>query len=390
MKAHIDDLIVQAQRWRCTQLGVGVVSRNVVDVTIDLAKRNRIRLMLVPSRRQVDTVALGGGYVCGWTAHDLAEHVVARGGENWILLARDHGGPWQNSVEIERGLDEEAAMESAIESYKEDIDAGFSILHLDPSVSPDGEPPETAILDRLMTLYDACLTYARSVGAEIAFEVGAEEQVNVHSSIERPRQMLERLRDYTMRAESPMPLFAVVQTGTKVMERRNVGSLDAPYRINGQLPAEIFIPRVLSMLAEFGVMLKQHNTDYLSTEVLKWHPMLGIHAANIAPEYGIEESLGFIELLEAERCNDLAERFLEIAYATNKWEKWMVPGSKASDRERAIWAGHYVFSDPEFLVLKEEANARLASNDIDVDTKLRERIARVMTNHITSFRLIFE
>ena len=88
MKASVGDLVMQAERWRCTQLGVGVVSRNVVDVTVEIAKRHRVMLMLVASRRQVDTAALGGGYVCGWTAHELAEYVSRRGGAEWIAGAQ--------------------------------------------------------------------------------------------------------------------------------------------------------------------------------------------------------------------------------------------------------------------------------------------------------------
>jgi hypothetical protein len=390
MKASVDDLVLQAQRWRSTQLGVGVVSRNVVDVTIEIAKRHRVMLMLVASRRQVDLAALGGGYVCGWTAHDLAEYVSRRGAAEWILLARDHGGPWQHQSEVDGAYDEDAAMRSAMASFQEDIDAGFSIIHLDPSTSLDGEPPEDLILDRMLQLYDACSEYARSAGREIAFEVGSEEQVHVHSSIERPRRMLDRLREHCARSGQPMPLFAVVQTGTKVLERRNVGSLDAPYRIEGQLPAEIFIPQVLSMLREFGVRLKQHNTDYLSSEVLGWHPRLGIDAANIAPQYGVDESLGLIELLEGTNCRDLSDRFLELSYSTRKWEKWMVPGSLATDREKAIWSGHYVFSDPAFEELKNEANSRLAKADIDVDDVLRTRLDQLITSHVRAFRLALD
>ena len=33
-------------------------------------------------------------------------------------------------------------------------------------------------------------------------------------------------------------------------------------------------------------------------EILQWHPLLGIHAANIAPEYGVEESLGLLSVME--------------------------------------------------------------------------------------------
>jgi hypothetical protein len=386
-KASVEELVLQAERWRCTQLGIGVVSRNVVDVTVAVAKRHRVKLMLVASRRQIDTARLGGGYVCGWTAADLAEHVSRRGGSEWVLLARDHGGPWQHTSEVEGSYDETTAMRSAMESYREDIDAGFSIIHIDPSTSLEGEPPEDVILERLLRLYDDCHAYAQAVGCDVAFEVGAEEQVQVHSSIQRPRRMLELLREHCGRAGQPMPLFAVVQTGTKVMERRNVGSLDAPYRIEGQLPAEIFIPQVLSMLREFGVRLKQHNTDYLSQEVLGWHPRLGIDSANIAPEYGVEETLGLIELLEGTGCRDLCERFLELSYSTGKWQKWMVPGSLATDREKAIWSGHYVFSDPAFEAIKAEANDRLSKAEIDVDDVLRARLDRVITSHVKAFRL---
>jgi tagatose-1,6-bisphosphate aldolase non-catalytic subunit AgaZ/GatZ len=164
MKTSVDDLVLQAERWRCTQLGIGVVSRNVVDVTVDVAKRHRLTLMLVASRRQIDSASLGGGYVCGWTSHDLAEHVSSRGGAEWILLARDHGGPWQHTSEVEGAYDEDAAMRSAMASYREDIDAGFSIIHIDPSTSLEGEPAEDVILSRMLRLYEDCGAYERAPG----------------------------------------------------------------------------------------------------------------------------------------------------------------------------------------------------------------------------------
>ena len=33
--------------------------------------------------------------------------------------------------------------------------------------------------------------------------------------------------------------------------------------------------------------MKEHNTDYLSTDSLKWQSRLGILAANVAPEFGV-------------------------------------------------------------------------------------------------------
>ena len=43
----------------------------------------------------------------------------------------------------------------------------------------------------------------------------------------------------------------------------------------------------------YGIFMKEHNTDYLSTDSLKWQPRLGIHAANIAPEFGVAETKAY-------------------------------------------------------------------------------------------------
>ena len=133
MVATVKELRQQEERRPITQLGVGVVSRNVVDATIDLAIKHGVYLTLIASRRQIDMDDLGAGYVEGWDAERLAEHVRSRGGEDYVLLGRDHGGPWQNPAEND--LDADAAMASSIRSFQADIDSGFRFLHIDPSVS---------------------------------------------------------------------------------------------------------------------------------------------------------------------------------------------------------------------------------------------------------------
>ena len=58
-----------------------------------------------------------------------------------------------------------------------------------------------------------------------------------------------------------------------VMEMRNVGSFDSPVRIN-ELPAEIQLPKMIEICDKHGILMKEHNTDYLSDEALQWHPRL--------------------------------------------------------------------------------------------------------------------
>lgn len=375
-------------RWPCTLLGVGVISRNIVDATIELANVHDVDLMLIASRRQTDCDALGGGYVCNWNAERLAAYVGARDAKGRVLLCRDHGGPWQNTVEIATGMSEADAMASARRSYEEDIDAGFAVLHIDPSVGRDGSPAAGEdVLARLEVLYGHCVDYARARNRPIAIEVGTEDQDSMAHGLSEFTETLERVLAMCARHGWIPPVFAVAQTGTKVMETRNVGLLDSPYRIDGAVPTEVFIPRLVKTMAEKAILLKQHNTDYLSDEVLGWHPWLGIHAANVAPEFGVVESRALIRLLSGRGLKDLCERFLEIAFASRKWEKWMVENSAASDRERAVIAGHYVFSTPAFEEIKADAVVALGAS-FDLDAYLRDSVKAAIMRYMRPFRLV--
>jgi len=124
--------------------------------------------------------------------------------------------------------------------------------------------------------------------------------------------------------------------------------------------------------------MKEHNTDYLSNESLRWQPRLGIHAANIAPEFGVAETKSFLDILKKKGQTQLYEEFLRIAYDSMKWKKWMLQDTDASDIDRAIIAGHYVFSSSEFLELKAKANAEISNLDNYLKNKVKESIFRYM------------
>ena len=117
----------------------------------------------------------------------------------------------------------------------------------------------------------------------------------------------------------PFPTFVVIQTGTKVKEMKNVGSLDSPTRVIDQLPSEIQIPKMIEICDKYGIMMKEHNADYLSNESLHWHPRLGIHAANVAPEFGVTETINLLTILEENSLKVISERFLELAFNSFKW-----------------------------------------------------------------------
>jgi len=373
---------------RCTLLGVGPMSVNCVNATIELANDYDVLLMLIASRSQIDTQKFGGGYVNNWATEKFADYVIERDKKGKIILARDHGGPWQNPQEIGENLSLRHAMESAKASYAADIEAGFQILHIDPSVDIHGQPNPDEVLERIFELYEFCWAYAQRLGREVLFEIGTEEQTGSTNKHEELDYTLNAMQEFCKRNKMNYPLFVVMQTGTRVMETRNVGSFDLPIRVAKEIPPEIQIPKMVEMCKRFGIFMKAHNTDYLSDDALKWYPRLGIHAANVAPEFGIAETKALVSLLEKTELTALADQFLQISYDSEKWKKWMIKDTKATDRDKSIIAGHYVFAKPECVELINEASMKLKGKGIDMNKHLKEQVKASILRYLQKFRLI--
>ena len=368
----------------CTLLGVGPMSKNCIDAAIELANEYCTPLMLIASRRQIDSEQFGGGYVENWTTEQFADYVIYKDTQKNIILARDHGGPWQNELEISNKLNLNDAMQSAKESYRADIDAGFQMLHIDPSVDIHANPNIDQVLERVYELYEFCWTYSQQKKQDVIFEIGTEEQNGSNNTQEELEYTLECMRKFCKSNKLPYPSFIVIQAGTRVMEMRNVGSFDSPIRVANELPPEIQIPKMISICNHYRIFMKEHNADYLSTDSLKWQPRLGIHAANIAPEFGVAESKAFIDLMENSNQNILLEEFLRISYDSKKWEKWMINATSASDKDRAIISGHYIFSTAECLELKNQARFHIK----DLDTQLKNKVKESIFRYIKAFNLV--
>ena len=364
------------------------MSLNCVDATIELANEYNVPLILIASRRQIDSEQFNGGYVNNWTTSEFASYVMDRDIRKNIFLARDHGGPWQNNKEKEEKMNLQLAMRSAKESFKADIDAGFKILHIDPSIDIHGAPSKNDLLKRLFELYDYCCNYAKSKGKDIIFEVGTEEQSGSTNTQEDLDYTLTAIKQFCNQNGFPLPAFVVIQSGTKVMETRNVGSFDSPLRVFDEIPSEIQVPKMIEICQQHNIFMKEHNTDYLSDVALSWHPRLGIHAANVAPEFGVAETKALLQIMEYNGFVSLANKFLELSYNSKKWDKWMLPNTKASDRDRSVIAGHYIFSTPECQELKSEVSQNLKKKGIELESFLRDKVKQSILRYLINFRLV--
>jgi tagatose-1,6-bisphosphate aldolase non-catalytic subunit AgaZ/GatZ len=372
----------------CTLLGVGPMSKNCVDATIELANQHNTPLTLIASRRQIDSVDFGGGYVNNWDTKTYADYVNLHDKRGRILLARDHGGPWQNTTEVLAGLSLRDAMNSAKQSFAADIDAGFQVIHIDTSVDIHGDVTADEGLERLFELYEFCSRYAQKRDKSVIFEIGTEEQSGSTNSPAELEITIKQVMEFCDYNSFQRPTFVVIQAGTRVMETRNIGTFESPLRVESEVPAEIQLPKMIEICNRYGVLMKEHNTDYLSNESLRWHPRLGIHAANVAPEFGVCETRALVKICMDHGMISEVDKLLSISFESGKWKKWMLPDSNATDVEKAIISGHYVFSEIEFSSVVEQIREKMKAVGVVLDDYLKDNIKGSIFRYLTNFRLL--
>ena len=293
-----------------TLLGIGPMSINIIDAAIDIANESDIPIMLIASRRQIDDKNIQTGYVNNWSTEEFVTYIRKKQKKDNVIIARDHGGPWQNNIEIQKKLSLNDAMKSAKDSYLKDIQSGFDILHIDPSIDIFGQLSFEIIFERLIELYDFCSNSALKYDNNIEFEIGTEEQMIHVNLLNEFKSIISKVKLYTETSGLKMPLFIVSQIGTKVMETRNIGILNQ--QNNSKIINEII--ELCEAALSNNIFVKVHNTDYLDKNILKSFQKMKISAANVAPEFGVCETKSFLKLLEDNYLISLENDFLELAY----------------------------------------------------------------------------
>lgn len=367
-------------------LGVGPMSKNAVDAAIGCAYRTGIPIMLIPSRRQVDSEEFGRGYVAGWSTQEFAAYVRSRDPDSLLSLCRDHGGPWQSPHEqaeqAERAGDrgDGEVLASSLASFAADIDAGFDLLHIDTSVEGDKSADAAAAIRRLIELYDECAHIAAARNRRVRFEIGFEEQDTLAADPEVFQGQLDEVIHELRARRLPHPTFVVGRTGTKVVEAGNAGDL-TDHRLTGRTLRSV--AGLTAVCRRYGTHLKAHNCDYLAPHLVRGLVGSGVTSINIAPELGVTETRGLLRAMDELGLAKEKERFLEAAHDSGKWEKWLAPGSTAADYERAVLAGHYVFHTPAVREITESVRKAVERRrGRNLDELLRAEIGLVIERYL--------
>ena len=195
----------EIKKKRCTLLGIGPMTKNVVDASINIANKSNFPLILIASRRQIECNENGSGYVENWNTESFSEYVKSKTINDNLILARDHGGPWQGNWDKEKSYKIKDAMNSAMVSFMKDIDCGFKIIHIDPSIDPHKKLNQDEILKRVFELYEFCCDYSKK-NKKVLFEIGTEEQSGTTTSDYDLEYTLDQMKNFCNKKNYLFPL----------------------------------------------------------------------------------------------------------------------------------------------------------------------------------------
>jgi len=391
---------------KCTLLGVGPVSKIVIEATFQACKNYQCPPIFIASRNQVDLKELGHGYLMGGmdqkTFAELIEKIRQEVGyDGPVYICRDHGGPWQRNIELNEKYPFDKAMKIARESFKADIEAGFNYLHIDPTKCPL-DFTINDICNWTVELVEFCEDIRKSAGkAAVDYEVGTEDIQGGLTSAETFEFFLKALVDKLRAKNLPLPTCVVAQTGTLARIDRNVGSFNKKQ-----------VEELIKIAAKYGVGLKEHNGDYLSAASCRVHPKIGITGMNVAPEFGLIETDACLYLesleqklvregwIETAQASGLRELFIQRTFTESPWKKWMTEQFKelavtTIESDSAIRlliarvCGHYVYDTAEVILAREKLYHNINRFELvdDAYKFIIDRVRQAIEFYLACFKL---
>ncbi len=300
------------------ELAVGPMSSEIVEAVFYYSNFFRTPLMLIASKNQVD---YAGGYVNEWTTREYMKFV--KGMRKLYPLAkvkicRDHCGP---------GFNGKYDLKDVYKTIEADIKNGFDLIHID-FCKHKGSTEEKLKESKRAVQY--CLKLNR----KIELEIGTDENRGTNYNLPNLKEWEKEIDFFQSFCK---PTYYVVQTGSLVMETRQVGNFNKD-----------FTAKVSKLLRSKGLKLKEHNADYLTKEDIRERVGL-VDAMNNAPQFGVVQTQ--MVLSRALIYGIPIDPFLEVAYKGGKWKKWLKDSTPENKMLCSVIAGHYHFASKEYKEL---------------------------------------
>jgi tagatose-1,6-bisphosphate aldolase non-catalytic subunit AgaZ/GatZ len=371
-------------------------SEAVLEASVKLAASNNVPMLFAATLNQVDR---DGGYT-GWTPKEFVDQIqrLARKYQfdGPLYPCLDHGGPWLKDAHTIACLNLDETMAEVKESLSACIEAGYQLLHIDPTVDrtlPPGQPvPIDVVIDRTLELLIHSENVRYRLGLPpISYEVGTEEVHGGLADVQSFEHFVQGLRQRLEAREmlDCWPCFIVGKVGT-------------------DLHTTFFDPETASRLFEivspYGSLVKGHYTDWVDNPCA--YPESGMGGANVGPEFTAEEYQALIDLSAKEKMlgrtrtgmqpSDILHTLEQAVIRSRRWEKWLQPdeqGKPFSDLapERQRWlvqtGARYVWSDREVVRARQQLYENLSTVMLDPHQYVVNRIARAIDKYVNAFNL---
>ena len=261
-------------------------------------------------------------------------------------MARDHCGPFKrDGTKNKFSLLQE--VENCKKSLHDDIVNGFSLIHIDTSECKSSK------YEIAQELIEYSNNLAKKNKKKIYFEFGAEDH-GVMTNFKKFNNDAKFFSKFSNRQ------FIVCQTGSLVKSLFQVGQFD------------IDSLKIMKNIAnEYGILLKEHNCDYLNNYEIKLRKKFGIDAVNIAPELGVMQTMLIFYLSKQYGLDKEINKFKKFVLKKNKWKKWEY--NNENNLIRFFSAGHYHYNSSEYekiiSKLKKKVNVQKKLDQI-IENKL--------------------
>lgn len=335
------------------KLGLGPMSKDIVNLCLEYSKIHDYPIMLIASRNQVD---FDSGYA--FTTQDFAEYVKKNKNydPNRVLICRDHCGPYFSDDDKRLTLD--YAVDRCLKTIETDIKSGFDLIHIDVSrVSQDmQESVATKLFD-----------YALSLNPDIMFEFGSED--NTNTGLDESIANLDKQLVFVQKYKNNLKFF-VTQTGS-LTKHTQVGTFDP---IVNKVTSE--------KIHSYGLMFKEHNADYLLENDLLYRTKANIDAVNIAPQLGSIQSTVLYQLRD--HCSAEFAVFFISVINSDYWKRWVL-NNEVDNLTKFLVSAHYFYSHELGIDLIKQLNA-----SSEFDKLLQESLFLTLDQYRTGLQYSYE
>ena len=328
-------------------LGLGPMSLEIINSLDFFSKKYNKKIMLICSRNQIEIKDLGGGYVNNFNTDSFSNFIKMKKNKN-LILSRDHSGPFKRDGINKSSLSQEVI--NCKKSLYSDIVNDFKIIHIDTS---ECHKMKYEIAEELINY---CNKVAKKNKKKIFFEFGCEEH-GVLTSYKKFKQDINFFKKFENRQ------YIVCQTGSLVKSIFQLGQFD----IEG-------VKYMKKIADENGILLKEHNCDYLNLEQIKLRKLYGISAINIAPELGVIQSNLVYNLSMRYNLTTEINNFVNYVLAKKKWLKWDY--NNENKMIKYFSSGHYHFNSSDYKRLMEKINKKV---------NFQKKLNNIIENYLIKF-----